>query len=75
MGGACSKQGTDEKCIWHFGSKTLRGRDNSEDLGIDKKIKLEWILGKWEGVDSTDLFQDRDYRRAAENTAMNLWVP
>jgi hypothetical protein len=24
----------------------LKGRDDSEDLGVDGKIILEWILGK-----------------------------
>jgi hypothetical protein len=24
----------------------LKGRDHSEDLGVDGKIILEWILGK-----------------------------
>jgi len=25
----------------------LRGRNQSEDLGVDEKIILEWVLGKW----------------------------
>jgi hypothetical protein len=29
-----------------FLSKNLKGRDASEDLGVDRKIILEWILGK-----------------------------
>jgi hypothetical protein len=47
MGGAYSKHGRNEKCIKHFGSETCRERDHSEDLCIDKKIILEWILGKY----------------------------
>jgi hypothetical protein len=27
-------------------SKNLRGRDQSEDQGVDGKITLEWIVGK-----------------------------
>jgi hypothetical protein len=27
-------------------SEKLKGRDHSEDLGVDGKIILEWILGK-----------------------------
>jgi hypothetical protein len=32
-----------------FWSENLKGRDVSEDLGVDGKIILEWILGKWNG--------------------------
>jgi hypothetical protein len=27
-------------------SENLKGRDNKEDLGIEGRITLEWILGK-----------------------------
>jgi hypothetical protein len=37
-----------------FWLETLKGRDHLEDLGIDRKIILEWILGKW--VKSADAF-------------------
>jgi hypothetical protein len=50
--GTCSMCGRDEKCIQYFWLEKLKGRDHSEDLGIDGKIVLEWFLGKWcEGVD------------------------
>jgi hypothetical protein len=26
--------------------ENLKGRDHSEDLGVDERIILEWILGK-----------------------------
>jgi hypothetical protein len=29
-----------------FWSENLKGRDHVEDLGMDKKIILEWMLGK-----------------------------
>jgi hypothetical protein len=32
-----------------FWLENLNGRDHSEDLGIDGKIILEWILGKQSG--------------------------
>jgi len=32
-----------------FLSENLKGRDHLEDLGIDRKIILEWILGKQSG--------------------------
>jgi len=40
MDGTCSAHGRDEKCIQYF------GRDHSEDLGVDRKIILELILGE-----------------------------
>jgi hypothetical protein len=27
----------------------MKGRDNSEDVGVDGIIILDWILGKWAG--------------------------
>jgi len=32
-----------------FWSENLKVRDYMDDLGIDGRIILEWILGKWEG--------------------------
>jgi hypothetical protein len=29
-----------------FWSENFKGRDHSEDLGTDRRIILEWILGK-----------------------------
>jgi hypothetical protein len=50
----------DEKCIQYFGWKPRR-QDHSEDLGVDGRIILEWILREigWEGVDWLYLAQDR----------------
>jgi hypothetical protein len=41
MGGACSTHRRDEKCV-----QNPKGREHSEDIGIDGRIVLEWILGK-----------------------------
>jgi len=30
-----------------FWTGKLNGRDYAEDLGVDGKVILEWILGKW----------------------------
>jgi hypothetical protein len=35
-----------------FWLKSLNGRDHSEDLGIDVREKLKWILGRC-GLDSS----------------------
>jgi hypothetical protein len=32
-----------------FWSENLKERDNSEDVGVDEKIILEWIFGKCGG--------------------------
>jgi hypothetical protein len=33
-----------------FWWKNPKGRDQSEDLGVDGRIILEWISKQWEGV-------------------------
>jgi hypothetical protein len=60
-----------------FWLKNPKGRDYSEDLGVDGKIILDWVLGKigWDGVDWMHLAQDRDQWRVLVNTVMNLQVP
>jgi hypothetical protein len=45
-----------------------------EDIGVDGKVILEWILG-WVGVDWMNLVQDRDQWRDFVNTVTNLRVP
>jgi len=35
----------DDKCIQSFGRRTGR-EENSEDLGVDGRVILEWTLGK-----------------------------
>jgi hypothetical protein len=43
IGYACSTHGKDEKYrIFWLGN--LKGRDHPEDLGVDGKIILDWIL-------------------------------
>jgi hypothetical protein len=56
--------------------ENAKGRDHTEDLGVDGKIILEWMLGKqWVGVDWIHLTQRRDQWWAVVNTVMNLRVP
>jgi len=48
MGRVCSTHGRDDNCIQNFGQK-MKGRDHSEGMGIDGRLILEWILGKYLG--------------------------
>jgi hypothetical protein len=44
-----------------FWLESLEGGDHSEDLGINRRITLDWSLGKWwEDVDWIHLAEDRD---------------
>jgi hypothetical protein len=73
MGKACSMHGRNDMHTV-FWLENLKGRDHSEDLNVDRRIILEWIIGKlqWEGVDYMHLTWDRDQWQALANTVMNL---
>jgi len=43
MGGACCTHRRDSYIIW---SENLKGRDHPEDLGVNMRIILQWILRK-----------------------------
>jgi hypothetical protein len=46
MGGTCRAHGIDEKKIIKFWSENLKGRDHSEDLGVDGKIISDLTVTK-----------------------------
>jgi len=51
----------------------LREGDHLEFSGVDGRIILRWIFRKWdEGMDRTDLAQDRDRRRKPVNAAVKI---
>jgi hypothetical protein len=42
--GACIIHGRYEKILQNFRRKTLKGRDHLEDMSVDWRIVLKWIL-------------------------------
>ena len=75
MDGECSMYGGDVCTGSWWGN--LRERDHLENPGVDGRIILRRIFGKWDvgGMDWTDLAEDRDRWRALVNAVMNLRVP
>jgi len=41
-------RGRDEKCVKCW-SEHLDGEDHLEDINVDERVKLEWILEKRDG--------------------------
>jgi hypothetical protein len=60
-----------------FLSESLRGSDHSEDLCVDGKIILEWILGKWVWKVSAGFIWLRfgDRWQVLVNLVLNFRVP
>jgi hypothetical protein len=54
--------GRKERCMQGF-SGEMRERNQLEDLGIDGRIILKWMLRKWGGwaMDWIDMAQDKDW--------------
>jgi len=44
-----STRGRSEKCIHSFWFENVKKRDRSDDVDVDGRIILEWILGKYCG--------------------------
>jgi hypothetical protein len=64
-----------DKCTQNFGGKRER-RGQSDDLGVDEKIILEWISGKYGGNLWTEFICLRTGKSGVFfNTVMNFGVP
>ena len=75
MGGACGTYGLVEKCVQGFGWETWGKEITWENLVVDGRIILQWILEKYDGdADWINLAQDKDRCRAVVNTVMNFRV-
>jgi hypothetical protein len=46
MDGTCSSHVGDKKSIQRYGGKKQNGRDSLENLDVNGKIILEWMLEK-----------------------------
>jgi hypothetical protein len=60
-----------------FLSQNAKERDHAEELGVDRKIILEWNLGQLGGKVETRCMWLRTGtgRGAVTNTVMNLRIP
>jgi hypothetical protein len=52
----------------------VTGREYLEDLDVNGRIIVEWIVIGWESVDWIQLAQNRDQWWAFVNTVVNLRV-
>jgi uncharacterized protein YjcR len=61
---------------YKFFVQSLNGGEHSEDLGVDVKIILKWILRElgWKVVNWIHLAQDRDQYIAVVNMVVNFRV-
>jgi hypothetical protein len=60
--------------------RILAGKPEGKKLGRPRRrwvinIKIDLKDIGWDGMDWTDLAQDRDQWKALVSTVMNLWVP
>jgi hypothetical protein len=74
IGGACSMYGGDEKHVQGLGGKNLQERNHLENLDVNRRIILKWILRKLFGA-LLNVAQDRDRWRAFVSAVMNLRFP
>jgi hypothetical protein len=60
-----------------FSWGNMRERVHLEDPGVDERIILRWIFGKWDGgvMDWIDLAEVTDRWRALVNAVMNRRSP
>jgi len=57
-----------------FKLDNLKARDQFVKFGVEERIILKWIKTAWEGLDCTNVAQDRG-NLAVIDTAMHLRFP
>jgi hypothetical protein len=77
VGRACGTHGTGRVICTGFWWESQKERDHLKDRGVDRRMGLEWILGRlaWRDVEWIHLAQDRDRWWAVVNAVMNLRLP
>jgi hypothetical protein len=75
MGWTFGTYGNQENCIIVFWWGDLTQGDHLEDLDVNGRIILKWILKRWAGVmDWICLARNSDWWRAFVNAVMNIRV-
>jgi hypothetical protein len=73
LGGSCSTHGV--RNLYNILVQNLKGREQSEDLGVDGKIRTDLKERELESVHWIYLAQDRVQWRAVVNKVINLRLP
>jgi hypothetical protein len=75
MGGACGTDSGRGERHTGFWWGNLKERGHVEDVGIDGRVILKWILRKWDaGMDLSCVAQARNRWPAVVKAVMNLWI-
>jgi hypothetical protein len=75
MGGSCSTDERDKKCLhYFFGKPEVKRRLGRSRRIWEDNIRMDLRERGWEGVDRMHVTQDRDKWQALSNTVMTLRI-